>query len=303
LELLWRIFANNILPTFVVMGAGVVLDRQLHVDRKHLSRMAIYVLTPCLVFSLIANSTVDAGEFGLMIAFALSITLLMSLLGLLVGRLLGWDGKRTDALILSIAFLNAGNFGLSVVLFAYGDPGLELASVFFVASSLATYTVAAFFANRSNGGSLRALGKVLRLPAPYAFALALIVRALGWPIPEVIEKPVALIARAAVPVLLMMLGMQLSQTRMGKRVKDVAVGVFLRLVVGALVALGLAPLFGLTGLARQVAIVEASMPTAVSSALVAIEFDADAEFVSSVILVSTLLSAISLTVLISLLGG
>lgn len=301
--LLLRIFTNNILPAFLVMGAGVLVDRTLHVDKKQLSRLALYVLSPCLVFDLISKSEVDPGQFGRMIVYAIATTLAMCLVGLAVGHVLRWPTRSVDGLILSIAFTNAGNFGLSVILFTYGQPGLELASVFFVASSFTTHTLATFFANRSNGGGLAALRSVFQLPAPYAFVLALILRLMGWAPHPVIVKPVSLIAGAAVPVLLMLLGLQLSQTRIGGRYRHVSIGVFLRLIVGAGLAAAMAPLFGLQGLACQVGIVEASTPTAVSSALLAIEFDADAEFVTSVIFFSTLLSAITLTVLISLLGG
>ena len=303
MTLILKIFLNNILPAFMVIGVGILAERTLHIDKKHLSRLAIYILTPCLVFSLISNSTVDPAQFALIVVYAVVMTVVMCLVALIAGRLLRWPGPNVDGLVLSTAFFNAGNFGLSVVLFTFGEAGLEFASVFFVASSFATHTLATFFANRSRGGGAKALLKVFSLPAPYAVVLALVFRALGWTMPEVLGKPLELIARAAVPVLLMMLGLQLSQTRIRKRFKDISVGVVLRLVVGAAAAVAIAPLIGLQGLARQVAIVEASTPTAVSSALLAIEFDADAEFVASVIFVSTLLSSVTLTVLISLLTG
>ena len=102
--------------------------------------------------------------------------------------------------------------------------------------------------------------------------------------------------------MLMMLGLQLSQTRVSRRYGQIGVGVALRLVAGALVGLGLAPLMGLEGLARSVAVTEAATPTAVSSALMAIEFDSDAEYVTSVIFCSTLLSGVTLTILLSFLA-
>lgn len=282
------------------MGAGVILDRLLHVDKRALSKMAVYVLSPCLVFALIAESTVDPGSFGRMMAYGLGITLAMVGIALAVGRALRWPARKVDGLVLAVAFVNSGNFGLSVILFSYGDEGLALASAFFVVTNLATHTLAAFFAARGHG-SLGALKRVLKLPGIYAFLLALALRLLNVTVPAPLLSPISLIGRAAVPVLLMMLGLQLSQTRLGHQTASVAVGVVLRLVVGALVAIGLAPLFGLQGLARSVGIVEASTPTAVTSSLMAIEFDADPEFVTSVIFASTLCSALTLTILIALL--
>ena len=302
MTLFLTIFVNNILPAFLVMAAGVLLDRGLQVDKKSLSRMALYVLTPCLVFSMILQSTVEASTFGLMILFVVVTTVVMCAIALLAGRLLRWPNRSADALVLSVAFVNSGNLGLSVILFSYGQVGLELASAFFVASVISCNTVAGFFAARSGGGARRAMLKVLRLPSLYAFLVALLLRSLSIELPEVLLKATSLAASASVPVMLMMLGLQLSQTRLGGRYKEVSLGVVLRLVVGALAALGLAPVMGLRGLAGKVAIVEASMPTAVSSLLMAIEFDGDAEYVSSVIFGSTLLSALTLTVLLSLLG-
>ncbi|MBC7237657.1 MAG: AEC family transporter [Chloroflexi bacterium] len=296
-----NIFANNVLPVFLVMAVGLFLDRKLQVDKRHLARIALYVLTPALIFSRIVQSLVDPAAFGQMLVFVVAFTLIMCALGLLIGRLLGWSSREIDALVLSVAFLNAGNFGLSVVLFTYGDEGLQLATVFFVGSNFTANTLSAFFAARSNHGARGALLKTLRLPGLWAFLLALAVRLMAIPVPNLVLRPLMTLGNAYVPVMLMLLGLQLSQTRLGHQYGKVALGVGLRLVVGALAALGLAPLMGLEGLARQVGVLEASMPTAVNSSLMAIEFDANAEYVSSCILVSTLFSSVTLTLLIAFL--
>lgn len=303
MQLLVTIFSRNVLPAFVVMALGLVLDRALHVDKRSLSRLAVYVLTPALAFNSIVTSSVSAGDFGLMLAYVVAISLLMVALALAVGHALRWPRRSVDALVLCVAFVNAGNFGLPVVLFTYGNAGLQLGTVFFVGTNFAANTLAAFFASRGTGSTRRALRNVLRLPAPYAFVLALTLRLLNVRVPEVALRPVSLLAQATVPVMLLMLGVQLSQTRFAGRAREVTVAVILRLVVGAGIAAVLAPLIGLQGLARSVAVVQAAMPTAVSSGLMAIEFEADADMVSSTIFVSTLLSALSLTIIIAFLGG
>jgi len=291
---------NNILPAFLIIGAGVVMDRRLHVEQKSLSRMALYVLSPCLIFSLIMTSTVDPLSFTRMALFSLATTLAMVAVAFGVGSALRWPARKIDGLVLATAFVNSGNFGLSVILFAYGEEGLALASAFFVVSGVAAHTIGAFFAARGDGGSLKAMGRVLRLPVMYAFVLALVLRLLDLRAPDVLMNPVNLVGRAAVPVLLLMLGLQLSQTHVARHYGDVGIGVALRLVVGAGIAFLLAPLMGLEGLAMRVGVVEAATPTAVTSSLMAIEFGADPEYVTSVIFFSTLFSALSLTVLIAL---
>ena len=300
MALLGRILQDVILPVFAVIAVGVLLDRQFHVDKKTLATLSIYVLQPCLVFSSLAQLSASDGQVGLMILYVVLITLFLCLLAIGVGRLLRWPSRMVDALVLGVAFLNAGNMGLSLILFAFGEPGLEMATAFFVTSNLTCHTLAPFFAARHQGGSLKAMLKVFRLPGPYAFALALGLRALGVTLPGLLLKPVELIGQAAVPTMLLLLGIQLSQTRLVRRYKEVGIGVFLRLVVGSLAAFGLAALMGFQGLARSVAVVEASTPTAVNSTLMAVEFDADADYVTSVVFVSTLLSSLTLTLVIAL---
>jgi predicted permease len=73
-----------------------------------------------------------------------------------------------------------------------------------------------------------------------------------------------------------------------------------RLVIGPIILFGLTALFGLGGLARQVAIIQMSMPTAVNVSLLAEEYKSDREFVSASILISTLGSLFTLSVLLSL---
>jgi len=73
----------------------------------------------------------------------------------------------------------------------------------------------------------------------------------------------------------------------------------LRLLLGPLIAVGLVALLGISGLTRQVAIVQSAMPTAVVTGVLASEFGADAEFVTATILVSTITSVATLSVLLS----
>jgi len=292
---------NNILPVFLVIGLGVLVDRTLHVDKRALSRLAVYVLSPCLLFSLISESDIEPAGFGRMALFALVCTLAMIVLSVVVGRALHWPARQVDSLILSTAFVNSGNLGLSVILFTYGEVGVALASAFYVVTNLTSHTLGAFFAARGQGGTREALRRVVRLPGPYAFLLAFLLRQLGWHVPDPIIGSVDLVGRASFPILLMLLGIQLSQARVAKRYGQVAVGVGLRLVVGSAFAFAVAPLVGLAGMARSVGIVEASTPTAVTSSVMAIEFESDPEYVTGVIFASTLLSSVTLTLLLALL--
>ncbi len=302
MALFFSIVMNSILPTYLVVGCGFVLERTLHLDKRTLSRLAIYFLTPALVFTSLMNTEVSPLQVGSILLAVALVTGAMVALALVVGRLLRWPSREVDGLVLSVAFINAGNLGLSVALFAFGEAGLELATIYYVGTNLAVNTLGAFFAARGNGGARLALAKLLRLPGLYAFALAIVLRSLQWQLPGLLMKPIELASRATVPIMLTMLGVQLAQTRIAGRIKDVSLAVGLRLVGGALAGLAVAPLLGLSGLARDVVIMQSATPTAVNSSMMAIEFDADPDFVSSTIFASTLLSSITLAILLAILA-
>jgi predicted permease len=102
--------------------------------------------------------------------------------------------------------------------------------------------------------------------------------------------------------MLAVLGIRLSQAsiRRGLNLRIALLAAGMRLIISPLIALGLVLLLGMSGIARQVALTQAAMPTAVITSVLATEFGSDAEFVTSSILVSTLLSTITLSVLLTL---
>jgi hypothetical protein len=133
----------------------------------------------------------------------------------------------------------------------------------------------------------------------YAVAAAVIVLATGASVPVTVMRPIRLLSEAAIPVMLLVLGIQLERATMPKRPAAVAAAAVLSLVVAPIIAFGLTAALGLSGAARQAAILEASMPAAVITTVLALEFDLDANFATSVVFFTTLLSPITLVALIA----
>jgi predicted permease len=117
-------------------------------------------------------------------------------------------------------------------------------------------------------------------------------------LPLPLERAITLLGQAAVPAMLVVLGLQLARVSIRGRWKPIALATAARLVVAPLIAFPLAALLGLSGITGQVVIVQASLPTAVISSVLAAEFGADAEFTAAVVFVSTLASIATLTVLL-----
>jgi predicted permease len=186
-----------------------------------------------------------------------------------------------------------------VVLFAFGKEALAFASVYFVTSAVLIYSAGILVAASGRGSVGMAVGRLFRVPAVYAVIAAIVVLATGAAVPVAIMRPVKLLSDAAIPVMLLVLGMQLERAGAPKNPWAVAAAVVLSLVVAPIIAFGLTAALGLEGAARQAAIIEASMPAAVITTVLALEFDLDAGFATNVVFFTTLLSPLTLVLLIA----
>ena len=123
--------------------------------------------------------------------------------------------------------------------------------------------------------------------------------------PEPLAKAIHLLGQASVPVMLAVLGLRLAETLQARqRVQNLpAVGVatLLRLIVSPALAFLFASLVGLSGVARDVTVLESAMPTAVITTILATEFDSDPPFAAICVLVTTIIRLPTLTILLNLL--
>jgi malate permease and related proteins len=297
--LLLSILTSDILPIFAIAGAGFLLARYARVDVKTVARLVFYTLLPCLAFRLLVTSSASGPEVGRIMLLAVLIMATMGCVGYVAAKAHGLGGPPLRAFLMVVMFSNGGNYGLPVVRFAFGSEALTYATIFFLTGSVTTYVVGAMFAGSRRGKLAGALDKIWRMPSLYGVTLALIVLAVGRPVPETIMRPVALLSDAALPVMILVLGMQLERAVWPARPGIVILAVGISLLAAPLVALGLASLLGISGAARQAAVILSSMPVAVVTTILALEFELAPEFVTSAVFISTIASPLTLTPLIA----
>lgn len=299
MALLLSLFANDVLPVFVIAAAGFALARVWGADVRTLSKVTFNVLSPCLVFHLMVTSSLGAGDFARMTALA-AITIggigLVARVASLPFRL---DRGLATAFLIVVMFSNSGNYGLPVVLFAFGRPALAHATVYFVVNAVAAYTVGVVLASAGTRPAWAALKAVARTPAVHAVAAAALVKATGTSLPLPVMRPVGMLADAALPAMILVLGMQLERGARPPRPALVALAALLTLAVTPLIAWAASAAIGLEGPARQAAILQAGMPSAVLTTILAVEFDVAPAFVTACVTVSTLLSPVTVTLLIA----
>jgi predicted permease len=297
------VFVNVVLPVFIVAGMGFAVQRRFHPSISALTQTALYIMLPSLLFTSLLKVDLRSEEPLRILAFTLLLTAVMLAIALVVGRAAKLDRVTTSALMLTVAFPNLGNYGLPVVLLAFGESGLAIALVLIALQSLYGTTLSIFLASSGSMPLTAALGQVLRQPTIYAVAAALVVNLAQLQLPDFILAALTIPAQAAIPLMVIILGMQLAGTRGIEAPRLVGAAVFTRLVLGPIVGVALAILLGLTGMTRDVMIVGAAMPSAVFTIVMATEFNARPRLVSDVVITSTLASIVTVTAVLSLLLG
>ncbi len=296
---LFSVFASDLLPIFVIAGAGFALARWLKASAVTLTHVVFYALLPCFAFRLLISSVATGRQFGLMVLLAVLVMLTMAAAGALLSLALRLSRAESTVFLLVVMFSNGGNYGLPVVSFAFGEEALSYGTVFFLTGSVLTNTVGAFLAAAGRRSLRTAATSVLKMPAIYGMVAAGVVLATGITVPTPLLRPITMLSDAALPLMILVLGMQLERASAPKRPALVAAAVCVSLLVAPLVALGLTSMFNVTGAARQAVVVLSSMPVAVATTILAVEFDASPDFVTSAVFLSTLLSPITLTPLIA----
>lgn len=298
LDSLLAIFASTLLPVFLVASAGYVLSAFAPLDSRTLGRFLFFLATPSLVFRSLYRMTLDLTTLQ-HVAF---ITVGVLVAGVALGWLASYGQARRQraGLILASAIGNNGNMGIPICLFAFGEAGVALATVYYAITSFLSNTIGVVIASAGSSTLLRAALHSLQSPVLYAAVLGLTFNRARIAVPASVFSAIDLLSGAAVPGMLVLLGSQLRQTHFGGDQRIIWRSVLIRLVASPLIAWVLCSLLGIGGLERQVLIVQAAMPTAVMTTVLATEFDAAPRLVAAAVLATTLLSMATVSVVLSL---
>lgn len=308
------VMADVLLPIVVVVAAGYLLRRRMPLDLATVNRLAMYGLSPALIFVSLVRAQITGGAAIRMVLLSVGLMLCLAVITTAVALPLGLRGASLSALLLSSMFMNTGNFGLPLARFALGDEGFQRAVLFFIPQSIMAQTigvgVAAAGSVAAGGAWAQAravMGRVLRMPQVYAVAAALFARFSGFALPEAtgvfggLYRGLVLLSEAALPLMLLVLGMQLAQRSAHfEQPRLTALAVTMRLVVSPLVAAGLALALGMQALDFKVGVLQAAMPTAVNMTLLALEFNIRPPFVVSAVVASSLGSLLTLALILTI---
>ena len=259
-------------------------------DMPFVTRIIMYVAGPCLVFTSLSQLTLPLGEFWGMVGAMILVTLGVAAVSAVLIAVLRLPQR---SFLPALTLGNTGNLGLPLCLFAFGEEGLGLAVAIYVTNSLLQFTFVPLLHTR-----VSMLRTVFGTPMLYGAAAGLAVLLSGVQVPVWLATTLESIGALLIPLMLMALGNTVGGLKTHNLPRAFGLGAA-RLIISFVVAVGVSYALGLTGVAQGVLVLQGAMPAAVFSYLFAAQYDRDADDIAGIVLVSTLLGAITLPLLVS----
>ena len=279
-------------PVFLLAGVGYAWVRLGFEYRlQFVTRFAMTLAVPSLIFVALMQTDIPGGELS---RFTLAAFLVNGALA--VGFWLIARGAHLDqrTYLAPLIFGNTGNVGIPICMFAFGQAGLGYAVVFLAVTALLSFTLGIYLV--AGKGSIT---KVIREPMVWATLLGALFLWRGWQTPVFLTNTLDLLGQMAIPLMLITLGVaiaRLSTQKLGQAVWLSLLKLVVCFALGWLLALA----FGLDDVAFGVLVLQACMPVAVTSYLLAERFEADADAVAGMVMVSTALSVGALSVILAI---
>ena len=286
---------NVVAPVFMIAFVGYIVRRTLRLDPQPIARLALYVFVPALVLNSLLTTQMGGAEVARIGVFVLVLTLVLIGVSAAAARLMRVERSEATGLALSVSFINAANYGLPVTLFALGQEGFDRAVMFATFESILLYTLALAIAAGGRLGWREAIIPMVRVPVVWVAIVAILLRLVDVQLPQVVQRAVTVVSGGAVPIVILLLGIQVAGLRMSQVRLTVAAACLGRLLISPAIGILLAALLEPAPLTAKVLVLEAAMPTAVNVTLLASEFDAEPDLVSSVALLTTAISIVTVT--------
>ena len=287
MELYIKLF-EVLFPVFFIVGIGYYLGKKNpNFDTTFITNYSANFGAPALFIFAITSSGVTYNLFSEYFIYSIIVLTCFALTGVIFLFFMKKDISRE----LPPFFLpNTGNMGIPICLFAYGTLGMGVAAAISSLVVLLHFTANIFLASKKFDIRI-----ILKSPSSYAVIVAVIFLYFNMEMPKVVLNTVMLLGYAMIVMILMSLGVSLTQLKVFS-LKSSLISSVGRVIIGPIIGFLIIKIFNLSGFAAGVLLIQSSMPSAILTYLIASMYSPKeiVDNISSMIVVSTLMSLITI---------
>jgi predicted permease len=276
---------SPVIPVFLLVATGFAFARWKRISLASVTEIIVYLGTPSLVFTSLASRPLFAADIAVLFS---SLLLIFTGVGLLLRAYFFIFSFRSRGFALPTLFMNAGNMGIPLALFAFGQAGMQRATLLFVTVTFLQYSLGICILNGRGNWS-----EMFRLPLIYATIAGLSFNLGALKIPDVLFQPFWMLGQATIPLMLVSLGYRLHNVESLKWGHALG-GALLRIIGGFAAAFAAVNLIGAEGVNRQVLLLYGSLPAAVINFVLTEKYGQDPELAASIVVLSTVMSVVTI---------
>lgn len=288
-----------LIPT-IMIGLGYFLKRLgvlKESDSTLLSKLVINIFLPALIFSNLSVATISS-DMLILPFISIIFCFICMFIAFIYCKSRGYSKVKTWTIIVAVSMMNTAFVGYPVILGVYGNSGF-LRAVFYDMSVAIFFVVMGMILVGVFGGNRRDVIKngVTFVPL-WAVILGILFNVFNIHLGYVMTNVLDYLGDATIPLIMLSLGLTINLRRINDYLEDTFFVTVVRLLVAPCIMFFCLVLLHVDGLSRNVAILQSAMPTAMNALVLAITYELDVEFMSSLIFITTILCLFTLPVII-----
>ncbi|MBI2411771.1 MAG: AEC family transporter [Deltaproteobacteria bacterium] len=271
-----------VFPVFCIIGLGYLFARFKKISLEPIIEILLYLTIPALVISSLSRKKLIFDDLATVSFAALIVVLGTGAMAFIYLTVI----KRRDlrGFYLPTMFMNSGNMSFPLALLAFGQEGLTVAILYYIAISLLVYSLGIYIAKGRGGFS-----EMFKLPLIYASIIGLALNFGNIEIPSPLLTTFDMLGAATIPIMQVSLGYRLHSAKLQYPWMSVA-GSIIRIGGGVAIGWLVVTALGIAGLNGKIILLSSGMPSAVINFVVSHRYNVHSDLVASTVAMSTIIS-------------
>ena len=289
-----------LVPTLMIL-VGMLLKRFNVLEDKHsslLSKIVLNISLPSLIFINIATANIS-GQMIYIPVISFCVSFICMAVAYIYSKIRGYSRSKTWTLIILLSMMNTAFIGFPIVLGVFGNEGFLNAIFYDMAVALIFVFFGVILSSIFGGNKREVIKNGLTFVPLWAIILGVVFNVFNIPLGYVLENTLNYLGSSTIPLIMLSLGLTINFKEFTSYLSDTIFVSLFRLLVIPLSLLVVLSYLGFSGLILQVSVLQAAMPTAMNTLVLAITYDLDVDLVSSVVFVTTILCLVTLPLIIT----